>query len=751
MITTLPNRLLVQPQLGPPSKFDRRFTPLRLLCAWLTKNHPDMNVSRNLALTALMLAILPSSAQLHHETWQFTNVNRLIPDGNWSGFSETLNVTSTIVRLSELKVTLHIDGEYNGDLYGYLRHVSPTVTNFCVLLNRPGRSLDNLHGYADMGLSISFDDAAAQNFHNYQEVTNFPYGTPLMGSWQPDGRHVDPEDVLDTSPVTESLGSFCGSDATGAWTLFLADVDMGATNALVGCQLEFSGARAPSVIWPTPSDIVYGTRLGAAQLNAECAVPGVFTYHPSAGDLLPAGTHQLSAVFTPSDLTGYTTVTSSVSLLVLPKPLVILASDAVKVYDGLAFVGDNGFTCDGFIENESTNVLQGTLTFGGNSQGAINVGSYQIIPGGVSNPNYLITFSNGVLTVNPAPLTIAALDQNKVYDSTPFAGGAVSYQGFVNGEWIGVLNGSLTFGGSSQGAINAGQYTITVAGLTSPNYGITFMPGTLSIQKSAAGADLTVYPNPVEPGKPASFQVDVRAISPGAGTPTGPLAFLIDGSPTAQINLIDGSATHVLSSLPIGFHTISVQYEGDQNFQPASATFPNLLVNTQPVTGPDTIVRFGTNDVKVSIQTLLKNDSDADGDALQFLRPSQIGTNGGLVTIMGDWIDYTPPPGSTNSDMYTYTISDGRGTPVTGNVVVLAVPDLLPSPNLKIALQPDGSCLLMFDAIPGLQYRIEYCENINAPLWITLRSVTADSTGVIQLLDTLPPDSPARYYRTVFP
>ena len=38
----------------------------------------------------------------------------------------------------------------------------------------------------------------------------------------------------------------------------------------------------PSITWATPANIVYGTTLGASQLNATANVPGTFVYAPAA-------------------------------------------------------------------------------------------------------------------------------------------------------------------------------------------------------------------------------------------------------------------------------------------------------------------------------------------------------------------------------------------------------------------------------------------------------------------------------------
>jgi len=86
------------------------------------------------------------------------------------------------------------------------------------------------------------------------------------------------------------------------------------------------------------------------------------------------------------------------------------------------------------------------------------------------------------LVVNPASLTIAAKSDSRIYNGAAYSGGnGVTYNGFVNGETPGVLGGALNYSGTSQGAVNAGNYVITPSGLTSGNYNITYVSGTLTV------------------------------------------------------------------------------------------------------------------------------------------------------------------------------------------------------------------------------------------------------------------------------
>jgi len=86
-----------------------------------------------------------------------------------------------------------------------------------------------------------------------------------------------------------------------------------------------SGAKImPVITWSNPPPITYGTPLSTNnQLNATANVAGSFNYTPAPGAILTAGTHTLSAVFTPYDTNDYTKVTNTVSLMVLQATPVI--------------------------------------------------------------------------------------------------------------------------------------------------------------------------------------------------------------------------------------------------------------------------------------------------------------------------------------------------------------------------------------------------------------------------------------------
>jgi subtilisin-like proprotein convertase family protein len=190
-----------------------------------------------ISLTALAL-----SPCLAHATSTVNNtyvVNALVPDNSGIGVSNTQTVTTpAITSITDVNVQLSLSGGWSGDLYAYLRHGS----GFAVLLNRAGRTLAEPLGSGTVDLSIIFSDIALADIH-----TGIPDSGSAFGTFQPDGREIDPDYALDTSPRTAFLASFNGLDANGDWTLYVADVATGDAMTLGSWSLNITGVPEPSV------------------------------------------------------------------------------------------------------------------------------------------------------------------------------------------------------------------------------------------------------------------------------------------------------------------------------------------------------------------------------------------------------------------------------------------------------------------------------------------------------------------------
>jgi hypothetical protein len=102
-----------------------------------------------------------------------------------------------------------------------------------------------------------------------------------------------------------------------------------------------------------------------------------------------------------------------------------------------------------------------------------------------------------------APLTITAENQAMVAGS-PVPALTVRYTGFVHGDGASSLTAPAVASTSATSASGAGTYAIMVSSAASPNYVITYVPGTLTV--TAPPLQLTAPPQIKAVGVVASFK-----------------------------------------------------------------------------------------------------------------------------------------------------------------------------------------------------------------------------------------------------
>ncbi len=156
---------------------------------------------------------------------------------------------------------------------------------------------------------------------------------------------TDDENVL-TAPVsvTRVPGDTPGTYAITATGADAADYSFAYTpGTFTVVEKDF-----PTITWAAPAAITYGTTLSATQLNPSAAfggtdVPGTYAYAEAgtpvaAGTLLPAGTHVLTATFTPTNTDDYQSgLTQQVTLTVRRKELTVAGVTAAdRLFDETA-------------------------------------------------------------------------------------------------------------------------------------------------------------------------------------------------------------------------------------------------------------------------------------------------------------------------------------------------------------------------------------------------------------------------------
>jgi hypothetical protein len=284
-----------------------------------------------------------------------------------------------------------------------------------------------------------------------------------------------------TVTVTLASGDYSATGSTNLANYSLPTTISGAVGSISKAPLTVTGATAQNKVYDsTTAATISGATLSGIIGTDIVTVSGGGSF----ADKNVANNIGVTAALTLGGAAaGNYSITQPVGLSanITPAPLTIAANNASKTYDGAAYSGGNGVSYNGLVGGETAAVLSGTLAYNGSSQGAKDAGSYTITPGGLSSNNYVISYLNGLLTINPAPLVITGLgigadNKSKVYgDPDPALTYTLQTGTLASGDQ---LSGSLT----RDTGENAGSYAIRQGTLSAgSNYTISFSNGTLTI------------------------------------------------------------------------------------------------------------------------------------------------------------------------------------------------------------------------------------------------------------------------------
>ncbi|RBP18354.1 filamentous hemagglutinin family protein [Roseiarcus fermentans] len=249
-----------------------------------------------------------------------------------------------------------------------------------------------------------------------------------------------------------------------------------------------------------------------------------------------------------------------------------------------------------------------------------------------------------------APLTVTANNANKTYNGQAFSGGnGVTYS--VTPA-VGTVLGAVTYGGSSQGAVNAGGYAITPSGLYSnqQGYQITYGDGALTVAPALATVTgAKVY------DATTGFVVGQLAV---AGGVNGETLSLTAGTGTAETPNV-GTASGALSGLELavsGGNALASNYLLPET---------GLLTITQAaltyVANPASRTYGAANPALSGTTTGYQGDdtqANSTTGTLSFTTPATPSSNVGRYLIAGGGL--TP-----NSGNYRFVQAAGNSTALT--------------------------------------------------------------------------------------
>ena len=401
------------------------------------------------------------------------------------------------------------------------------------------------------------------------------------------------------------------------------------------------GKVTPTITWPTPGSIIYGTQLSATQLNASATDPntlgpvlGSFAYTPAAGALVPAGlTNTLSVTFTPTNTTEYATVTTTVNLVVTQAVPTLSLSCPVATYNG-----NPQQTCVGTATTTIPGGATPTGTWTYSPTNETEVGTYSVTGTftSASGGDYQSGTATGTLTINKAVVTATAGSLTGVYNTLAQSPSAC----IVSGNYTGSL--TCTNNPASVGAGVGGPAAVApvIAGSSQTDFTINMVNGSWTITKA----------------------------TPTVTTPPTASA-LTYGQTLAASTLTGGSV--LLGSTPVPG---TFAWTAPTTVPPPGADSESVIFTPTDTTDYNTVtftVTVTVGKATPTVTTLPTASAITYGQAL-----SASTLTGGVGSVAGSFAWTTPatvPPAGTDSESVTFTptnTTDYNTVTVTVSVTV---------------------------------------------------------------------------------
>ena len=188
----------------------------------------------------------------------------------------------------------------------------------------------------------------------------------------------------------------------------------------------------------------------------------------------------------------------------------------------------------GFVNGDSVSSLTTQPTCSTTATSLSGVGTYPSSCSGASDPNYAVSYVNGVVAVGTTTLVITASSGAMTYGgSVPSV--TASYSGFENGDTAASLSKLPTCTTTATSSSGAGTYTTSCSGAVDPNYTIVYVAGAVKV----SAANLTITASSAS----MTYGGSVPAVSASySGFVNGDTATSLTTKPTCSTTVTSSSA-----------------------------------------------------------------------------------------------------------------------------------------------------------------------------------------------------------------
>ena len=334
-----------------------------------------------------------------------------------------------------------------------------------------------------------------------------------------DTKHAGTNKTLTASGLVVNDGN-SGSNYSVSYVTALGQVDPALLTVTAQAQTRgYDGTAASSV-----APVVTGTLYDAV---GTAAAQSFDTKHVGTGKTLTANG---LVVNDGNGGNNYSvSYVAAASGTITARPITVTAQTDTKVYDAAVSSAAAPLVTSGSVAPGDSGAFSQIYNTANAGTGKTLTASGAVSDGNGGN-NYVVSFiadTSGV--INPASLAITANNASRpaAQPNPPFS---ASYSGLQGGDSPASLAGSLLYATLADAASPAGSYAVTPSGVSSPNYTIVFIAGTLTVIGTTAA-----IPDPLATAHgPMQSPVTAASGAQGAGVGRGIFGAGRDDEPGAQ-------------------------------------------------------------------------------------------------------------------------------------------------------------------------------------------------------------------------
>jgi alpha-tubulin suppressor-like RCC1 family protein len=395
-----------------------------------------------------------------------------------------------------------------------------------------------------------------------------------------DSSDIDLGDATDSTVFTISPDGTCTRNVCTAATT--------GRHTITGTDDGKTGTAILNVI-PGPLDHLAitpanaGVQIGNAQVYA---AEGFDQYGNGLGDVTNATTFKIGpdgsctgAACTPLSVGTHTITgndsgkTGTATLSASPANLAVTAPSASATYGSPIPALPPGYS--GFVNGDTAASLASPASCSTTAVLGSPPGSYPITCSGAVDPNYLLTYLSGTLSIIPAHLTVNGPTVSMNYGSavpalTP------AYSGFVNGDTAASLSSPASCTTTANSSSVPGTYPVTCSGAVDGDYTISYATGSVTVNQAPSTTVPSSSANPSATGQAVTYTATVSP-SPGGGA----VSFSDNGAQIAGCasQPVDsrGHATCTTTPSGLGPHNITASYSGDTDYKPSQGTMTQAV------------------------------------------------------------------------------------------------------------------------------------------------------------------------------